>query len=213
MRCAPPATHQGQGPDALSKKCQRILLWTDAMTEYRRNFRPGACYFFTHVTFERRAWLCTDWARAALRSAIVEIRLKRPFVIEAWVLLPDHLHCLWRLPCDDLDFSTRWRLIKTFVTKQRDQASELSAPSKSRKSRREQTLWQRRFWEHTIRNSEDFDRHVDYIHFNPVKHGLVGRVRDWPFSSFHRFVRHGLIPEDWAGDLSRDHAGFGERRL
>src|SRR5262245_24212814 len=105
------------------------------MTDYRRNFRPGACYFFTQVTFDRNAWLCTDWAREALRSAIVKVRLKRPFVIEAWVLLPYHLHCLWRLPSGDADYSTRWRLIKRVVTKQRDRRWDLQAPSESRRRR------------------------------------------------------------------------------
>jgi putative transposase len=113
------------------------------------------------------------------------------------------------LPDGDADYSNRWRLIKRRFT----EAVLQSPTSVARHRNGELALWQRRVWEHTIRNSEDFDRHVDYIHFNPVKHGLVGRVRDWPFSSFHRFVRQGLLPEDWAGDLGRDHAGFGERRL
>ena len=175
------------------------------MTDYRRNFRSGACYFFTQVAFDRKAWLCTDWARAALRSAIVKVRLKRPFVIEAWVLLPNHLHCLWRLPSGDTDYSTRWRLIKRFVTKQRDRGWELPAPSESRMHRSEQTLWQRRFWEHTIRDDEDFRLHCDYIHYNPVKHGLCRAPKDWAYSSFHRFVREGRYELNWGSqiDLSK----------
>jgi putative transposase len=130
-----------------------------------------------------------------------------PFAIDAIAVLPDHLHMVMTLPDGDADYSNRWRLIKRRFTESVLQ----SRASVERHRNGELALWQRRFWEHTIRNSEDFERHVDYIHFNPVKHGLVSRVRDWPFSSFHRFVRQGLLPEDWAGDRAHDDAGFGER--
>ncbi len=113
------------------------------------------------------------------------------------------------LPDGDADYSNRWRLMKRHFA---DTVMQSGTPV-ARHPNGELALWQRRFWEHTIRNSRDFERHVDYIHFNPVKHGLVARVRDWPFSSFHRFVRQGLLPEDWAGDVRQDHMSFGERRF
>jgi len=170
------------------------------MTEYRRNFRPGGCYFFTQVTYDRRPWLCNQGARRALRSAIEKVRLKLPFAIAAWVLLPEHLHCIWQLPEGDSDYSARWRLIKTFVTKQRDESWEILGKGDSRKKRQEQTLWQRRFWEHTIRDDEDYRRHCDYIHYNPVKHGLCLAPREWPYSSFHRFVKEGRCESDWVSN-------------
>lgn len=123
-------------------------------------------------------------------------------------MLPDHLHIIATLPEDDADFSNRLSL-----TKRRFTAAVLQAElAVARRSNGELALWQRRFWEHTIRNDNDFERHVDYIHFNPIKHNLVARVRDWPYSSFHRYVRLGLLPEDWAGDFSQGQASFGERR-
>jgi putative transposase len=143
----------------------------------------------------------------ALRAAVRATRQAHPFAIDAVVVLPDHLHVLMTLPAGDADYPNRWRLIKRRFT---DAVVKAGAPI-ARHRNGELALWQRRFWEHTIRDDGDFERHVDYIHFNPVKHGLVARVRDWPYSSFHRYVRRGLLPEDWAGDLSQDHASFGER--
>ena len=170
------------------------------MVEYRRNFKPGGRYFFTQVAYERRAWLCTQWARGTLRNAIEKVRQEFPFVIDAWVLLPEHLHCIWRLPEGDADYSTRWRLIKTFVTKHRDNSWVLPRKNDSRKKRQEQTLWHRRYWEHTIRDDEDYRRHCDYIHYNPVKHGLCPAPKLWPYSSFHRFVKEGRYELNWGGN-------------
>jgi putative transposase len=178
------------------------------MVRYRRNFVAGGTLFFTVTLADRASQVLTDHI-VALRTSIRQTRSSHPFAIDAVAVLPDHLHMVMTLPDGDADYSNRWRLIKRRFT----EAVLQSPTSVARHRNGELALWQRRFWEHTIRNSEDFDRHVDYIHFNPVKHGLVGRVRDWPFSSFHRFVRQGLLPEDWAGDLGRDRAGFGERRL
>jgi putative transposase len=123
------------------------------------------------------------------------------------VILPDHLHTIWTLPSGDSDFSGRWRRIKAYFT------HRLVAAGVSVKRHRngEYALWQRRFWKHTIRNEIDFERHLDYVHFNPVKHGLVNRVREWPYSSFHAYVRRGVLPADWAGDAAST-IDFGERR-
>ena len=122
------------------------------------------------------------------------MKAQRPFDLQAIVILPDHLHCLWRLPEGDADFSTRWRLIKTRFSK---------SFGKSANQRGEKEIWQRRFWEHQIQDETDWRNHMDYIHFNPVKHGLVQRAADWPFSSFHRAVERGWYPEDW-GEVEPD---------
>jgi REP-associated tyrosine transposase len=144
-----------------------------------------------------------DLSRNALRVA----RQERPFVIDAIVILPDHLHAILTLPPGDSDFSGRWRRIKGHFSSALINASiELK-----RKPNGDLALWQRRFWEHTIRDEEDFARHVDYIHFNPVKHALVQRVRDWPYSWFHRYVKEGILPDDWAGDAGEGRGSFGER--
>jgi len=125
------------------------------------------------------------------------------------VILPEHLHAVWTLPDGDIDFPLRWRLVKTAFSRALPSDETVST---SRKSKGERGIWQRRFWEHTLRDEDDYARHVDYIHFNPVKHGHVGCVRDWPYSSFHRMVREGILPEDWAGDCEDDGALFGERK-
>ena len=123
-------------------------------------------------------------------------------------VLPDHLHAVWTLPEGDADFAKRWQLIKSTFSRALPSGERIS---ESRIARRERGIWQRRYWEHTIRDENDFARHVDYIHINPVKHGLVTRVRDWPFSSFHRMVKLGIYPEDWAGDAAVNSGKFGER--
>jgi putative transposase len=145
-----------------------------------------------------------------LRTAFRETRRNHPFTIDAMVVLPDHLHAVWTLPEGDADFATRWRLIKSVFSRHVATGERISD---SRAAKAERGIWQRRYWEHTIRDPADFARHLDYIHINPVKHGLVPRVRDWPYSSFHGMVKTGIYPEDWAGDVSNDGAGFGERPL
>lgn len=170
------------------------------MSRYRRASTAGSSYFFTVVAYRRQPILCDETIRNALHSAIETVRMSRPFVIDAWVLLPDHLHCVWTLPDGDADFSTRWMRIKRAVSlacrKDYCRADWVTA---SKLKHRESTLWQRRFWEHRIRDDNDFARHVDYIHFNPVKHGHVQQVEDWPYSTFHRYVRDGIYTQDWAG--------------
>lgn len=168
------------------------------MADYRRNFAPGSTFFFTVVTYKRRKILTTEFARASLRNAIRTVRQRRPFRIEAIVLLPDHLHTVWTLPAGDADFSTRWRQIKSLFSREWIQAGGVEVTqSRSRRAKGERSVWQRRFFEHTCRDKHDLKRCVDYLHVNPLKHGLVERVCDWPWSSFHRYVERGEYTVDW----------------
>lgn len=170
------------------------------MPNYRRARVSGGCYFFTLVAHNRRLVLTGENTRAALRAAVQAVCEEHPFRVDAWVLLPDHLHCLWRLPEGDADYSLRWAKIKRFTR----QHLGMSAREK---------LWQPRYWEHCIRDENDFARHADYIHLNPVKHGLVRCAADWPYSTFHRFVSAGMYPEDWGiAEDGISEGGFGERR-
>jgi putative transposase len=175
------------------------------MVRYRRNIVPAGTFFFTVTLAHRRSSMLVDRIDG-LRAAFAVARSERPFVIDAMVVLPDHLHAILTLPDGDSDFSGRWRRIKGHFSRSLlDKGAALK-----RRPNGDLELWQRRFWEHTVRDEEDFERHVDYIHFNPVKHGLVSRVRDLPHSSFHRFVRDGVMPEDWAGDVREFGGRFGE---
>lgn len=172
------------------------------MSRYRRATAAGSSYFFTVVAYRRQPILCDEAIRNALRAAIETVRTSRPFAIDAWVLLPDHLHCVWTLPDGDADFSTRWMNIKRAVSLAcREDYRRTDWVSASKLKHRESTIWQRRFWEHQIRDENDFARHVDYIHFNPVKHGHVQQAGDWPYSTFHRFVRDGVYARGWAGAM------------
>ncbi|GMR00740.1 MAG: transposase [Gammaproteobacteria bacterium] len=156
------------------------------MSHYRRANTQGGSYFFTVVSYRRQAVLCDEPIRYALRKAIQETRLKYPFSIDAWVLMPDHLHCIWRLPEGDRDYSKRWSLIKRSISIIcADSYNKQKWLNGSKKKHRESTLWQRRFWEHQIRDQQDFNRHLDYIHYNPVKHGLCERADAWPYSTLH----------------------------
>jgi len=168
------------------------------MSNYRRYYVPGAMVFFTVITHQRRKLFAEERARKCLRNAIAEVRKTRPFDINAVVLLPDHLHMLWTLPADDGDFSVRWRLIKSEFTERYLQAGGREGVlSASRKKRGERGIWQRRFWDHVIRNELDFERHLDYIHYNPAKHGYVTCSRDWPYSSFDRWGQRGVYDPHW----------------
>jgi len=177
------------------------------MVRYRRNWLNGGTYFFTLALVDRSSTALVDGI-AALRLAFRVARQERPFAIDAIVVLPDHLHTIFTLPLDDADFAGRWRRIKGHFS------SNLLAMGYNikRHGNGELALWQRRYWEHTIRDENDFARHVDYIHYNPLKHGLVTRVRDWPHSSFGAYVRQGILPVDWAGDVSEGKLRFGEPR-
>lgn len=168
------------------------------MPNYRRA-REGTTFFFTVVTHGRQPILCLDESRTVLEEVIKETRAKMRFGIDAWVLMPDHLHCIWTLPAGDSDYSKRWGLIKAAYTKRIGKALTIKtqAESASRLKHREQLVWQRRFWEHRIRDEKDFEAHCDYIHYNPVKHGLVRAPGDWVYSTFRRYVGQGIYSEDW----------------
>lgn len=170
---------------------------------YRRAFIPGATYFFTVVTEQCQPLFTSASAVDTLRNALRVVHATRPFQIDAMVVMPDHLHCIWTLPPNDGDFATRWRLIKTRFTKQSDPALR-PPPNHGRVAKRAQALWQHRYWEHLIRDETDMHRHIEYIHYNPVKHGLVTTPHDWPYSSFHRYVEAGVYTAEWG----RDEIGF-----
>jgi putative transposase len=175
------------------------------MPNYRRARVTGATYFFTAALAER-AFATLVGNIALLRNAVRATRRGHPFRIDAMVVLPDHLHAVWTLPEDDFDFPTRWRLIKSRFSHAIPRGERIRP---SRAMKRERGIWQRRYWEHLIRDEADFRNHVDYCHFNPVKHGVVARVADWPYSTFHRYVRAGMYPPEWAADFS-ETADFGE---
>jgi putative transposase len=166
------------------------------MTDYRRNFISGGSFFFTVNLADRRLGLLTEYIEE-LRAAFRETRQRHPFVTDAMTL-----------PAGDLDFATRWRQIKSAFSRRLPNGERVSD---SRAAKGERGIWQRRYWEHTIRDDKDFERHIDYVHINPVKQGLVTRVQDWPYSSFHRIVKFGLYPEDWAGDGAELDGTYGER--
>lgn len=174
------------------------------MTEYRRAHIPGATWFFTVNLAQRRGNRLLVEKIDLLRLAFEHVKERWPFRVEAVVILPDHLHCIWTLPPGDADFSTRWNLIKGQFSRSLEKGERIS---RSREKRRERGLWQRRFWEHLLRDQADFNNHIDYIHWNPVKHGWAKRVVDWPYSSFHRFVAQGIYPENWGCDGNFDVGG------
>ena len=184
------------------------------MSQYRRIRSKGASYFFTVNLADRRSALLVDRVDA-LRDAVARTRAERPFWIDAMVVLPDHLHAVWTLPEGNADYSTRWRLIKArFV-----QEMEADMPrSRSKRAKGERGIWQRRFWEHCIRDDADYRAHVAYCWTNPVKHGLVERAVDWPHSSIHRDIRRGLVGPEYVGWVVHDggaggvHPPIGERR-
>jgi len=165
------------------------------MPDYRRNRVPGGTFFFTVNLLDRGSDLLVTQI-GILREAIARVRANAPFRIDAWVVLPDHMHCLWTLPQGDADFPGRWRAIKIAFVKG---LPAVEPRSSVMTSRGERGIWQRRYWEHTIRDDRDFAAHMDYTHFNPVKHGLVGHPADWPYSSFRRCVDRGLYSDHWRG--------------
>ncbi len=169
------------------------------MPDYRRVWSPGGTYFFTVVTHQRRPILIEAKARRLLRQAFLHARQNAgAFRIDALCLLPDHLHCIWTLPENDCNYATRWKIIKAYFSHSyRKQGGASGALSESKIKKGELGIWQRRYWEHLIRDREDLYRHVDYIHYNPVKHGLVQSVGEWPWSTFHRYVREGYYASDW----------------
>jgi putative transposase len=164
--------------------------------QYRRAYVPGGSYFFTVVTEQRRRLFADVSNVMLLRQAIRTVMRNRPFTIDAIVVLPDHIHCIWSLPPGDADFATRWRLIKTWFTKHL-LLREHIRPNTARIHKCRQAVWQHRYWEHLLRDEADYQCHVDYIHYNPVKHGYVSKPVEWPFSSLKRYVKQGVLPADW----------------
>jgi putative transposase len=175
------------------------------MVNYRRHYVAGGTYFFTVTLRDRRSTLLVDQA-AMLTEVMQQAHSRRPWETVASVIMPDHLHAIWQLPEGDDDYSGRWRDIKSGFVRKLSKAGHAIA----RNARGEADIWQSRFWEHMIRDEDDLRRHIDYIHFNPVRHGHVVRVADWPRSTFHRYVSEGILPLNWAGAGDTASEGFGE---
>ena len=176
------------------------LLYNHPMPEYRRSLVEGGAYFFTVVTYHRQPILANETARNILHQAWKTVNDRLPFETIAVCLLPEHIHCIWRLPEGDANYAVRWKEIKTrFTRRYLKEVGPGSERNASRQKRGEAAIWQRRFWEHTIESEDDLEAHLDYIHYNPVKHGLVDRAFDWPYSSFGRYVKEGIYARDWAG--------------
>jgi len=171
------------------------------MRTYKRLHVPGGCYFFTVNLAERRHNDLLIRHVDKLRAAFRQVRGDHPFTIDAIVILPEHLHCIWQMPPDDHDYSLRWRLIKSHLSRSIPNTEPISS---SRLRKQERGIWQRRYWEHCIRDERDYYSHLDYIHYNPVKHGWVQAVKDWPYSSFHPWVKRGAYPENWAASPEID---------
>ncbi len=172
------------------------------MPNYRRRRIEGGQYFLTLATHQRRRILCNSLARSLLRKAIAAEQARRPFRLDAVVLLPDHVHMLLTLPYGDVDYSTRVAQIKKRFTHEWLLAGGSEGyPTASRQRQRIRGVWEKRFWEHTIADRRDFVRHLDYIHVNPVKHGLVQWPKDWPWSTFRQYVRKGTYEPDWCGNV------------
>jgi putative transposase len=176
------------------------------MSTYRRSKLEGGVFFFTVTLADRSSDLLVRHIDV-LREVYASVRERHAFDTIAICILPDHLHAIWRLPQGDANFPVRWSQIKSGFS--RSLGSKVQR-SRSKIIRRENGIWQRRYWEHAIRNDADLARHVDYVHFNPVKHGYVSRVRDWRHSSFSRYVARGLLPLDWGGDMGTAMGAFGE---
>lgn len=173
---------------------------------YRRADVAGATYFFTVNLADRKSSLLVDHIDI-FRDAVRKIRQTHPFEIVAMVVLPDHLHAIWRLPEGDADFPLRWSLIKAAFSRR---IPKTEAICDSRKSKRERGIWQRRYWEHQIKDEADLEAHVAYVHMNPVKHGYVAKAIDWPHSSIHREIRAGNIHANWGYVEKSDDGKWGE---
>jgi len=180
------------------------------MSDYRRNYIKGGTYFFTVVTEKRRPILNNPLARKCLREAFCHCMQNHPFTIDAIVMLPNHIHAIWTLPEGDADYSKRWGIIKKNFTQSwlKQGGSEVSI-SKSKQRYYRRGVWQRRFWEHTLSSQADYNQHFDYLHYNPIKHGIVKHLSDYPYSSFHRYVKQGIYSADW-GTHYEPNFGFNE---
>jgi putative transposase len=178
-------------------------LQNPQMPNYRRAWHAGGTYFFTVNLLQRGTDDLLVRHIDLLREVVRDVRVNHPFTIHGWVVLPDHMHCVIELPPDDDNFAIRWKLIKSNFSRRIEKTEWLSDV---RKQRGERGIWQRRFWEHLIRDERDFQAHMDYVHINPVKHGLVSRVQDWPYSTFHSLVNDGTYLIDWGGDVASELA-------
>jgi len=176
------------------------------MVDYRRVYIKGGTYFFTVTLKNRQSNILTIYIDA-LRESFAYVKKQQPFEMIAIVILPEHLHCLWRLPTGDDNYAGRWRAIKARFT----HTLIKSGVALHKNNRGEYNLWQSRYWEHTIRNESDFHHHIDYIHYNSVKHGWVKSVDDWPYSSFHQFVEKGQLAQNWGSQYVDRQQSFGER--
>lgn len=175
--------------------------------QYRRTDVAGATYFFTVNLAERHRTLLTDHI-ATLRTEMRNVKQRHPFHIDAMVILPDHLHCVMTLPAGDADYPTRWTLIKAGFSRR---LPETEHRNSSRIDKGERGIWQRRYWEHMVRDEHDYARHVDYIHFNPVKHSYVSRAAEWPHSSIHRYIAAGILTEGWGIGGRKEDGTYGGR--
>ena len=169
------------------------------MSNYRRAYITGGTWFFTVNLLQRKNNNLLVRHIAELREVVRNVKQKYPFTIDAWVILPEHMHCVWTLPEGDVDFSTRWRLIKSGFSRR---IPKTEYRSEVRIKANERGIWQRHYWEHLIRDGLDYQRHIDYVHVNPLKHGWVKQVRDWEYSTFHRYVQTGIYPADWCGQVN-----------
>ncbi len=169
--------------------------------DYRRAWHPGGTYFFTVNCLQRKNNDLLVTHIHLLREVVAKVKKTHPFRIHAWVVLPEHMHCVMELPAGDADFATRWMLIKMLFSRAVPKHEMVSG---TRMQRRERGVWQRRYWEHLIKNYHDYRAHMDYVHINPVKHGLVKQVKDWPYSTFHTLVAQGVYAQDWGGGLETD---------
>jgi putative transposase len=176
------------------------------MSRYRRLRIERGTYFFTVAIADRSDDLLVRNVEL-LRKEYATVADRHPFETIAICILPDHVHAIWSLPSGDANFPLRWNLIKSGFSRK---LPPVDTRALSKQAKREKGIWQRRYWEHAIRDEADLVRHIDYIHYNPVKHGLVSRVRDWPYSSFHAYVQRGTLPEDWGGDARETKGSFGE---
>ncbi len=175
---------------------------------YRRSDVAGGTFFFTVNLVDRSSRLLTDRIDL-LRNSIRKVRQAHPFDIVAMVVLPEHLHAVWKMPDGDNDYPLRWSLIKAGFSRVLEKTEHIS---KARRWKRERGIWQRRYWEHQLRTGTDLARHVDYIHINPVKHGYVNVPTEWPYTTLHRYIRRGLLPSDWAVRMDLKLSGGGERK-
>jgi putative transposase len=173
------------------------------MVHYRRLQVKGGIYFFTVALQDRKSTLLTQYIRV-LQKSWKSVQVKRPFKTIAYVILPDHFHAVWQLPEDDNDFPTRLRLIKRQFTKNVVVMNSVFSKNK----RNEYNIWQKRYWEHMIRDERDYENHINYIHYNPIKHKYVKRTRDWPYSSFMKFVNQGIYKLNWSDNIYKDYIDY-----